>query len=299
MLQCLHFEQQCPWNPHILVQTDLGLCNLFLLKWLFIRGVTRATFADALNSYHMSPVGQSFVGSIAILAWLHSTELLRLDELEQQQYAVNAAIAGGHTGTVQWLRAKVAHFTETTVRDLELLDVRASTQAARSGHYDMVKLLHEQSLATDGFASTMSADAVESGSLQLLAYLIEQGIGSWHPVGDDGVAVENFLENCVQIAGLRGHAELLPLLREQLREQGAQWPEQLWQREIAADAFSVVSCWALPALQCAIAAGCPLGAWPVGLCDELIANNYAEEVEWLHTLEMPPCGANCTAKQAV
>jgi hypothetical protein len=47
----------------------------------------------------------------------------------------------------------------------------------------------------------------------------------------------------------------------------------------------------------AVAAGCQLGEWPVGLCEELKANNCAEEVEWLHTLETPPCGNNCTARQ--
>jgi hypothetical protein len=82
-----------------------------------------------------------------------------------------------------------------------------------------------------------------------------------------------------------------------LIEQGAQWPQQLWRRGTSVPGdLGAVSYWALPALQYAIAAGCQLGAWPIGLCDELIANNYAEEVEWLHLLETPPCGAGCTAK---
>jgi hypothetical protein len=83
-----------------------------------------------------------------------------------------------------------------------------------------------------------------------------------------------------------------------LIEQGAQWPQQLWQRDTdTAGPYGTVSSWALPALQYAVAAGCQFGNWPVGLCDELIANNYAEEVKWLHMLEVPPCGSDCTAKQ--
>jgi hypothetical protein len=93
---------------------------------------------------------------------------------------------------------------------------------------------------------------------------------------------------------LQGHVDMIAYLIEQ----GAQWPEQLWQRDTrTAGDYGAVSCWALPALQYAVAAGRQLGEWPVGLCDELIANNYAEEVEWLHTLEVPPCSADCTAKQ--
>jgi hypothetical protein len=84
---------------------------------------------------------------------------------------------------------------------------------------------------------------------------------------------------------MQGNVEMVAYLIEQ----GAQWPQQLWQRDTAtAGPYGTVSCWALPALQYAIAAGSQLGAWPVGLCDELIAKNYAEEVEWLH---------NCTARQ--
>eukprot|EP00953_Heterococcus_sp_UTEX-ZZ885_P028395 15151-Heterococcus_DN1.PRE.1 len=67
-------------------------------------------------------------------------------------------------------------------------------------------------------------------------------------------------------AAFNGNTELVSFLIEQ----GTDWLQQLWQQVPAADAFSDVSCWALPALQYAVAAGCPLGPWRIGLCDELI-----------------------------
>jgi hypothetical protein len=128
--------------------------------------------------------------------------------------------------------------------------------------------------------------------VQLVVSLVEQGIGPWHPVDGAGLLVERFIETCLHSAAFNDNNELVSFLIEQ----AAPWPEQLWQQVPAADAFGNVSCWALPALKYAVAAGCQLGAWPVGLCDELIARIYAEEVEWLHTLEAPPCGASCCAK---
>eukprot|EP00953_Heterococcus_sp_UTEX-ZZ885_P035647 18388-Heterococcus_DN1.PRE.2 len=92
---------------------------------------------------------------------------------------------------------------------------------------------------------------------------------------------------------MQGHVEMITYLLEQ----GAEWPQQLWQQDTTKGPYGAASCWALPALQHAVAAGCQLGAWPLGLCDELLASNFAEEIGWLHTLDSPPCGAHCTARQ--
>jgi hypothetical protein len=53
----------------------------------------------------------------------------------------------------------------------------------------------------------------------------------------------------------QGNVEMVAFLIEQ----SAEWPEQLWQRDTATDdPYGTVSCWALPALQYAIAADCEL-----------------------------------------
>jgi hypothetical protein len=61
------------------------------------------------------------------------------------------------------------------------------------------------------------------------------------------------MPDCLNIAGTLGHVDVVAYLIEQ----GAQWPQQLWQRDPNTDdPYGTVSCWALPALQYAIAAGC-------------------------------------------
>jgi hypothetical protein len=198
--------------------------------------------------------------------------------------------------TVQWICSKAGPgfvFDESQVFwDGEL--VYPMTLALRGGHCGIVQLMHDRSIH---FLSTTRREAAKSGSVQLLALLKQLDLKSWTGREGEDLHLETYsesLEECLCVAGQCGHTDVVAYLVAH----GAQWPQQLWQRDAdEAGQLGEASCWALPALQYAIAAGCQLGEWPIGLCDELIANNYADEVEWLHTLEAPPCGASCSAKQ--
>jgi hypothetical protein len=259
--------------------------DLPLLKWLYTK-VQRSTFIEALErrDANDSLVGKRFIGSVAILTWLHTHSCLDLASGPDQKLIADAAIVDSHLHTLKWLCSKgyELELDNNTMNDLQHVVEPAnllSTFAARNGHLSMVNFLHEQGVS---FQQARRA-AAQSGSVPLMRYLIEQNIEEWDASGLSS------LQSLLFSAGVRGHISMMAFLRQQ----GALWPQQLWKRNVMTDIGK--SCWPLAALLWALANGCPLGEWPVGLCDELVACEYAEEVEWLHA-HGAPCGADCPAR---
>jgi hypothetical protein len=82
--------------------------------------------------------------------------------------------------TLQWLRSKELFRLDADEMQWEGESVFPSIVAARNGHYSVIKYLYEKD--TDFvFDVNVREEAVRSGNLQLLTYLVEQGIESWHP----------------------------------------------------------------------------------------------------------------------
>jgi hypothetical protein len=294
MLVWLHSEQQCPWAAQV-IRVALRRCDLPMLQAL-----SRLALPDAMNTlcteYMQELVDSPLAGCIITLSWLHNAGCVDLNEPNNQQLVAEAAIVGGHASTLQWLFSK--HYS---LDENEILygndEVCPSSLAVRNGHLDMLKLLHShldmlKLLHSEGLELVLdiSTEAARSGCIAVMRYLVEHSIGGpEHPT--------NIANVCLDIAGYHGHVDMM----HYLKQHGAQWPQQLWERSddrlAPHDDDFQAACWALPALQWAVTVGCPLGEWPVGLYSELIACNYSAEVSWLHTLSTSPCGDSCTAKQ--
>jgi hypothetical protein len=289
MLLWLHSEQQCPWDLEAVVAVALKRGDLGLLKHLHVeQNSDRDSIAGAV-AYYMDVLWEKpllDVAATAVFAWLHNAKYIDLALAYNQQILADAAIIGGHLGTLQWLCRKGYALVITEVEH-EQNDVYSSSLAVRFGHHSMVQYLLENGV---GLMPDVRREAVLGGSVQMLRFLVERSIGSWS--ADDDCSLEQLLS----VAGQHGHTAAMTYLLEQ----GAQWPQQLWSLAGSGEAaapHSAVLLWALPALQYAVTVGRPLGNWPFGLCSDLVASEHGQEVEWLHTLQDAPCGADCMERR--
>jgi hypothetical protein len=100
--------------------------------------------------------------------------------------------------TLQWLRSKDAFPLNATTFLWQGEHWYPSDVAALSGHYSMIKYLYE--LNQNYIDSLgMRREAVQSGSLQLVKYLVDMGIDSWHP--EDLHDAEDYMPDCLTTAG--------------------------------------------------------------------------------------------------
>jgi hypothetical protein len=291
MLRWLRSEQQCPCDLKAVVAVALKRGDLRLLKHLHERAVERESdrkrIAGAV-AYYMDVLCEKpllDVDATAVFAWLHNAKYLNLALPYNQQVLADAAIVGGHLGTLQWLCRK-GFSLEITEVELQQVTVYSSSLAVRFGHHSMVQYLLENGV---GLKPEVRREAVLGGSVQMLRFLVEHSIGCWS--ANNGCSLEQLLS----VAGQHGHTAVLAYSLEQ----GAQRPQQLWSLAGSGEAapHSAVVLWALPALQYAVTVGRPLGSWPFGLCSDLVASEHGQEVEWLHTLQDAPCGADCMERR--
>jgi hypothetical protein len=87
-------------------------------------------------------VGKRFVGSVAILTWLHTRHCLNLDRAADQKLIGDAAVVDGHLHTLKWICSKGYELDEDTLNDLQHEAEPAlelSNYAARNGHLNIVK----------------------------------------------------------------------------------------------------------------------------------------------------------------
>jgi hypothetical protein len=169
-----------------------------MLKWLHSSIAPDIIKEQAkLGSERTASLG--FVGSVRVLAWLQSVGLIDLTDDHQRADLSDAAIAGGHVHTLQWLRSKELFELDEDVMPWEDEHLFPSFVAARRGHYSVVKYLYELN-PNFIFDCDIRKEAVKSGSLQLVAYLVEQNIESWHPKLAEPTA-DQYMPDCLAIAG--------------------------------------------------------------------------------------------------
>jgi hypothetical protein len=112
LLQWAHLEKQCPWCDTSIVKSALQRVDLPMLQWLHST-MPHASLKEQVQSCSAVAIGLRFAGSIRALAWLHSAKLLDLNDDLQRQSVSDAAIAGGHVHTLQWLRSREEHDLDT------------------------------------------------------------------------------------------------------------------------------------------------------------------------------------------
>jgi hypothetical protein len=190
---------QCYWYKKGIVTSALQRADLPMLQWLHsVVNPDLIKECAALGSSATAKLG--FVGSVRVLAWLQSAELINVSDRRQRAGLSIAAIAGGHVHTLQWLPGKELSLHRAGVMRFEG-DLWAPGQlAAHFGHYDMVKYLYELNTVDVGEID-MRKEAVYSGNLQTLAYLIEQGIDSWCPAHVE--FPDQYMPKCLEIAAVQ------------------------------------------------------------------------------------------------
>jgi hypothetical protein len=185
MLQWARLEKECRWTERTCVKAALKRADLPMLKWL--RSCMPHEALEKAVRFHMAQAaGLDVVGCIRAVAWLQSAELIDLTDEQQREDLSNAAIASGYVHTLQWLRSK-----EEFPIPWEGESLYPSTVAARKGHYDMIKYLYV-------YEVDMRKEAVGSGNLQLVGYLVQQGIDSWRPEYDR--QPDQYMPDCLTIA---------------------------------------------------------------------------------------------------
>jgi hypothetical protein len=189
-----------------------------------------------------------------------------------------AAVAAGHLQSVRWLH-EVAGYA---MQHPHLLQA-----AARHGCTAVFKYLLQQGADLSLPAQPVETYAVISGSVELLTYiqsLADRPLSTVHA---------GYRADLLWCAGMLGHVDIIQLLRSQ----GVPWPPQLQRLELEQQQSNETQCWSLPALQYAISAGCPWGAWQFGVCSQLVACGYEAEVRWAHANGCP-CGADCPERSS-
>jgi hypothetical protein len=126
---------------------------------------------------------------------LQNAELINLNDQALLQCLVDAAIAGGHVSTLRWLCTKADYALADAQVHWNGENLFSSCIALRNGHYDMVKHLHAEHFL---FLSCARENAVHSGSVRLLALLIELDLGLWS-ASDDSIGSD--IDECLCVAG--------------------------------------------------------------------------------------------------
>jgi hypothetical protein len=199
VLQWAQLEEQCPVFERGIVDAALKRADLPMLRWLH-SVVDAKIIKEQARLGSLLTATRGFVGSVRVLAWLQSAELINLRDEQQRDDLSNAAIASGHVHTLQWLRSKELYELDVDVMQWEGEELFPSIVAARRGHYSMIKYLRE--LNHDYiFSYDARREAVSSGNLQLLAYLVEQGIDSWRPEELADTDADQYMPECLTIAG--------------------------------------------------------------------------------------------------
>jgi hypothetical protein len=198
-----------------------------------------------------------------MLAWLHVHYTGLLTPSAVRDFS-NQAAEQNCFESVKYLRQLYSAHTETCAKF-----------ACASGNVEMVQYLIASGCSVSDSASQIKAATCSAA--HMLAYLRDAGHGVWDQAALNRLLVE---------AGMHGQIEPL----KWLRAQGAQWPNT-----VCRPVYERHRCWALSTLQYAIENGCPWGDWPYGVCAELVAQHYSEEVEWAHANGCP-CGDDCPAR---
>jgi hypothetical protein len=107
--------------------------------------------------------GAAQSGCIAKVSWLHSERNLKLKGHLTLPASISVdAAAGGSVAMLSWLLQRCTEFTAKTC-----------AAAARAGHTEALKWLFERGCSWS--AGTIATDAAASGSVQLVAWLLQQG----------------------------------------------------------------------------------------------------------------------------
>jgi hypothetical protein len=253
---------------------DVG--NLPVLQWAHQRGgITALRNAQRQSLFKAAGKG----GHVQLLAWCRATAALWPTSFEERCLLITAAAEHNRLSLLKWLHA-IGYALQRISGAL--------LKAAANSHYEVFRFLYENgcSLGVQDPQDSPDAHAALAGNLIILRYIRQRQPQRW---------TAQLLSHMVWCAGMAGHAHVV----EYLRKYRAPWPTKLWHADVEDPESPAVgiksSCWALPALQYAVTAGCPWGAWRFGLCCELIACGYEAEVKWGHKNGCP-CGTDCPAR---
>jgi hypothetical protein len=161
--------------------------NFEMLLWL------RRSGCEWKPQYILGDAASS--GNIEMTAWVKQQPGVVCDE-----YAMAAAAQNGHTAMCEFLRAEQCPWDKDACHD-----------AARNGHVHTLKWLHEH--GCPWHAVTLREEAAEGGSVDVMAYLQQEGLL-------DTAAV---LRDMLNIAGVYSNLAAA----QWLRQQGAKWPAVL------------------------------------------------------------------------
>jgi hypothetical protein len=259
LLDWLHREQGCPCSLRDVVRTALHHCVIDILNWLSdkdlvdcmeLESVLRPEDEEYSWEWFDCDVNIDVYKSVSMLAWLRA-QYSDLLTARAAKVLSDQAAAQNCFDSVRYLRRLYPAETRNCINS-----------ACASGNVEMVKYLVASGCPLSGTAP--QERAATCSTADMLAYLREAGHGVWDQPTLDRLLVQ---------AGK--HGQLEPL--RWLRAQGAQWPDAVCKAE-----YRQYHCWPLPTLQYAVQNGCPWGEWPFGVCAELKAQHFAEEVEWAH-----------------
>jgi Ankyrin repeats (3 copies) len=161
--------------------------NFEMLRWVRLSG------CDWKPQYILGEAASS--GNIEMTAWVKQQPGVVCDE-----YAMAAAAQNGHTAMCEYLRAEEYPWGKDACHD-----------AARNGHVDTLKWLHEH--GCPWHARTVCEEAAEGGSVDVMEYLQQEGLMETAVV----------LTNMLNAAGACNNLAAA----QWLRQQGAPWPAVL------------------------------------------------------------------------
>eukprot|EP00953_Heterococcus_sp_UTEX-ZZ885_P008387 5034-Heterococcus_DN1.PRE.2 len=273
MLVWLHEEQGVPIDVVTIFRAALTNCDIATLDWLCKgEGSPRLRQDFCARDEEDSTTwwyNASFTKNVSVIAWLKLHGFL--PPFSVAGALCKTAAERGHTSSVKYLRQLFPDETASV-----------SYSAVKSGNLELVQHLLSSGCAPDTLRFSMPL-AVCSGSIEMIEYLRTKDIEGDYPW--DQAAMTSYLITACKM----GHVDVV----KWFREQGAEWPDQLW----TADTCPIVTyCWPLPTLQYAIESNCSWGNWQSHVCVDLVANLYTAEVEWAHANGCP-CGDDCPMRR--